>query len=101
MSNLTENTTTNRSALAPIGNTKPLGAESNADIENNVIKPGMQSAVKNQNESTGSKKKVIMKPKELKEKPDEEAELIKTLKNTLKEAMDENDEVRQSNSFFS
>jgi len=96
MSNLTENATSNRSPLTSLGNTKPLTRENTADIENEVAKFGMHSAVKNQNEANNSKKKVIMKPKE---KQETETEEVKTLKNTLKEAMDENDTVRRD-SFY-
>lgn len=101
MSNLTENTDSNRSPLTALGNTKPLTRGNTADIENEGAKFGMQSAVKNQNEANNSKKKVIMKPKEKQEKQETETEEVKTLKNTLKEAMDENDTVNPKRNFLS
>jgi len=98
MSNLTEKNTPKRDPLSRICSTNSQQTENPPDLENTLARMGFSSAVKNFDESKEMKKKVITKPK--KESP-EELELVKVLKNNLKEAMDENDMVKSLKiSFF-
>ena len=93
MSNLTEKNTPKREPLSRLCSTNLQQSENPPDIENSLARFGLSSGVKNYDDLKDIKKKVIQKPKE---KLNDETEIIKTLKSSLKEAMDENDMVFKS-----
>ena len=98
MSNLTDKTSPKLPSFPQNYNSRETPSK-DLDVENNFYRLGLNSATKNPIEAaTDIRKKVNLQSKI---RPHDETEHIKTLKNALREAMDENDRVYNINiSFF-